>query len=227
MSRGRPTFTESNRTIVLISSQERPKSKHFSVGADNPAFDRASDRERETEARPLHRHERLEQLVAVSKPAFSGRSGRRRYLDFISQRRMSGKDRTSPFQGEGGKIWSVRLARCPASRTGSPVGSPNGRAALEAGTGLRARGCAKTPAFILRVKRPSRFRQSENQKCCGSSREKAIKKNDSPHSWLAHVCTQPGPILAIRGTSRDRLSWVQTCHSLSRLWLAQGVPDGR
>jgi hypothetical protein len=38
MSHGRPTFTESNRAIVLISSQERPKSKHISAGADKPAL---------------------------------------------------------------------------------------------------------------------------------------------------------------------------------------------
>src|SRR6516162_176787 len=46
MSRGRPTFTESNRAIVLISSQERPKSKHISAGADNPALDRRGQRGR-------------------------------------------------------------------------------------------------------------------------------------------------------------------------------------
>src|SRR5271156_3448827 len=50
MSRGRPTFTESIRAIVLISSQARRKSKHISAGTDNPAFDRASNRERETQA---------------------------------------------------------------------------------------------------------------------------------------------------------------------------------
>src|SRR5262249_52739861 len=66
MSRGRPTFTESNLAIVLISSQERPKSKPISVNADNPAFDRASNRERETQGRRLHCHERLEQLAALS-----------------------------------------------------------------------------------------------------------------------------------------------------------------
>ena len=32
------------------------------------------------------------------------------------------------------------------------------------------------------------------------------------------------PIVAIRGTRRDRLSWVRSCRSLSRLWLAQDVP---
>src|ERR1700751_5599150 len=66
ISRGRPTFTESNRAIVLVSSQERPKSKHISAGADKPAFDRASNRERETEAHQLHGHDRPEQLLALS-----------------------------------------------------------------------------------------------------------------------------------------------------------------
>ena len=51
------------------------------------------------------------------------------------------------------------------------------------------RTCAKTQAFIVRVESPSRFRQSENQKFWWRYREKAIKKNYSPHSWLAHVFT--------------------------------------
>src|SRR6516225_10416410 len=56
ISRGRPTFTESNRATVLISSQERPKSKYVPAGGDNPEFDRASNREREARSRQLHRH---------------------------------------------------------------------------------------------------------------------------------------------------------------------------
>src|SRR6516164_6593174 len=56
MSRGRPKFTESNRAIVLVSSQERPESNQTSAGADNSAFDRASNREREARSRQLHRH---------------------------------------------------------------------------------------------------------------------------------------------------------------------------
>jgi stalled ribosome alternative rescue factor ArfA len=65
---------------------------------------------------------------------------------------------------------------------------PRFRPVVDIGS-FRPRLC-KNPAFILRVKSLSRFRQSENQKRCGSYREKAIKKNDSPHSWLAHVFTQ-------------------------------------
>src|ERR1700730_17043715 len=68
----------------------------------------SENRERETRARQLHRHERLEQLFAVSKPEFSGRSGGCSRLEFIARRRMSGKDRTSPFRGEGGKVCNRR-----------------------------------------------------------------------------------------------------------------------
>ena len=54
------------------------------------------------------------------------------------------------------------------------------------------RGCAKTQAFIVRVESPSRFRQSVSQKFWWRNREKAIKKNHSPHTWLAHVFTKAG-----------------------------------
>jgi hypothetical protein len=74
----------------------------------------------------------------------------------------------------------------------------SGRSALTAGTALHARGCAKTPAFILRVESPSRFRQSENQKCWWRLSAEGNKENESPHSWLAHVFTQPGPFAVIR-----------------------------
>src|ERR1700740_215731 len=102
MSRGRPKFTESNRAIVLISSQERPKSKHISAGADKPVFDRASNRERETEARQLHRHDRPEQLVALSISSLpyslSGRSAaaRTRALRSRPSVRGSGYDEAQP-----------------------------------------------------------------------------------------------------------------------------------
>src|SRR5215472_15434527 len=66
-----------------------------------------------------------------------------------------------------------------------------------------ARGCAKTQAFIERVESPSRFRQSENQKFWWCYREKAIKKNHSPHSWLAHVFTQAAPTAADLRTIPD------------------------
>src|SRR6516164_1574648 len=66
------------------------------------------------------------------------------------------------------------------------------------------RGCAKTQAFIVRVESPSRFRQSENQKFWWRYREKAIKKNHSPHSWLAHVFTQAGPKAVVSGNRRLR-----------------------
>ena len=55
------------------------------------------------------------------------------------------------------------------------------------------RGCAKTPAFDLRVESSSRFDQSENQKFWRELSEEGNRENDSTLSWLAHVFTRPGP----------------------------------
>ena len=60
------------------------------------------------------------------------------------------------------------------------------------------RGCAKTPAFNLRVESSSRFGQSENQKCWRRLSEEGNRENDSALSWLAHVFTRPGPFPDIR-----------------------------
>src|SRR6516225_10602546 len=75
-----------------------------------------------------------------------------------------------------------------------PVSNHGHHRPRESGTAARHRGCAKTQAFIVRVESPSRFRQSENQKFWWRYRKKAIKKNHSPHSWLAHVFTQAAPV---------------------------------
>jgi len=64
---------------------------------------------------------------------------------------------------------------------------------LVEGTGPHARGCAKTPAFNLRVENPSRFSQSENQKCWRRLSEEANRENRSALTRLAHVFPQPGP----------------------------------
>jgi hypothetical protein len=45
MSRGRPTFTESNRAIVFNPHLTRQKRNRISAGVDNPAFDRTPHRE--------------------------------------------------------------------------------------------------------------------------------------------------------------------------------------
>jgi hypothetical protein len=55
------------------------------------------------------------------------------------------------------------------------------------------RGCAKTPAFNLRVESSSRFGESESQKFWRRLYEEGNRENDSTLSWLAHVFTRPGP----------------------------------
>ena len=91
---------------------------------------------------------------------------------------------------------SLALCYCLAidseKKSGSPLAARRNCTLDDAATPFD-RGCAKTQAFIVRVESPSRFRQSENQKFWWRYREKAIKKNHSPHSWLAHVFTQAAP----------------------------------
>src|SRR6267378_2500287 len=53
-------------------------------------------------------------------------------------------------------------------------------------------GCVKTPTFNLRVEIPSRFRKFENQKCLRPRLREDDRENNSAHSWLVHVFTQPG-----------------------------------
>src|SRR5258705_14019144 len=57
------------------------------------------------------------------------------------------------------------------------------------GSGL---GRVKTPTFYLRVETPSRFRKFENQKCLRPLLREDDRENNSAHSWLLHVFTQPG-----------------------------------
>src|SRR5258708_30353419 len=57
------------------------------------------------------------------------------------------------------------------------------------GVGL---GRVKTPMFNLRVEIPSRFRKFENQKCVRPPLREDDRENNSAHSWLVHVFTQPG-----------------------------------
>src|SRR5258708_8023526 len=53
-------------------------------------------------------------------------------------------------------------------------------------------GRVKTPTFNLRVEIPSRFRKFENQKCLRPLLREDDRENNSAHSWLLHVFTQPG-----------------------------------
>src|SRR5258708_4412796 len=68
-------------------------------------------------------------------------------------------------------------------------------------TGL---GCVKTPASNLRVEIPSRFRQSENQKCLRPLLGEGDRENNSAHSWLRLVFTQPGSQADIAQTTRSQ-----------------------
>src|SRR6266403_4952388 len=53
-------------------------------------------------------------------------------------------------------------------------------------------GRVKTPTFNLRVEIPSRFRKFESQKCLRPLLREDDRENNSAHSWLVHVFTQPG-----------------------------------
>jgi len=74
-------------------------------------------------------------------------------------------------------------------------------AAIEALSGIMSRspemsasglGRVKTPTFNLRVEIPSRFRKFENQKRLRPLLREDDRENNSAHSWLVHVFTQPG-----------------------------------
>src|SRR5258706_15462830 len=58
-------------------------------------------------------------------------------------------------------------------------------------------GRVKTPTFNLRVESPSRFRKFENQKCLRPLLREDDRENNSAHSWLVHVFTQPGSKAAL------------------------------
>src|SRR6478672_8580257 len=64
-------------------------------------------------------------------------------------------------------------------------------------------GRVKTPTFNLRVEIPSRFRKFENQKCLRPLLREDDRENNSAHSWLLHVFTQPGSKAALTGPKSD------------------------
>src|SRR5882672_8487536 len=53
-------------------------------------------------------------------------------------------------------------------------------------------GRVKTPTFNLRVEIPSRFRKFKNQKCLRPLLREDDRENNSAHSLVVHVFTQPG-----------------------------------
>src|SRR5467141_1204848 len=66
--------------------------------------------------------------------------------------------------------------------------------AIDGRTSALGLGRVKTPTFNLRVETPSRFRKFENQKCLRPLLREDDRENNSAHSWLVHVFTQPGSI---------------------------------
>src|SRR5713226_4852955 len=65
-------------------------------------------------------------------------------------------------------------------------------------------GCVKTPVFNLRVEIPSRFRRFANQQHWQPLPEKDNRENNSAHSWLVDVFTQPGPNPDLRQSPQSK-----------------------
>src|SRR6478736_7143162 len=73
----------------------------------------------------------------------------------------------------------------------------------------------KTPTFNLRVEIPSRFRKFENQKCLRPLLREDDRENNSAHSWLLHVFTQPGSKTEVAALRRDVRSAPNSGHRRS------------
>src|SRR6266403_4621596 len=80
------------------------------------------------------------------------------------------------------------------------------------GSGL---GRVKTPTFNLPVEIPSRFRKFENQKCLRPLLREDDRENNSAHSWLVHVFTQPGSKAALTAPKSDFRSSPNNGHHAS------------
>src|SRR5260370_33221366 len=78
-------------------------------------------------------------------------------------------------------------------------------------------GRVKTPTFNLRVETPSRFRKFENQKCLRLLLREDDRENNSAHSWLVHVFTQPGSKTEVSALPLHFRFTPQSRHQLSPL----------
>jgi hypothetical protein len=87
-------------------------------------------------------------------------------------------------------------------------------------------GRVKTPTFNLRVEIPSRFRKFENQKCLRPLLREDDRENNSAHSWLLHVFTQPGSIASFRGCANDFRTTPINRHSQSPSACLKGTTSG-
>src|SRR5258708_1118588 len=89
-------------------------------------------------------------------------------------------------------------------------------------TGL---GRVKTPTFNLRAEIPSRFCKFENQKWLRPPLGQDDRENNSAHSWLVHVFTQPGSKGDIGdGTTSALPLPAQPVDATQALNLSAGVP---
>ena len=99
-------------------------------------------------------------------------------------------------------LWQSAKIRCDSALVGAtscdwaPMHSTSG-------SGL---GRVKTPTCNLRVEIPSRFRQLENQKHLRPLLGEDDRENNSAHSWLVHVFTQPGSFADI-GRGQTNVRW--------------------
>src|SRR5258707_14095996 len=73
-------------------------------------------------------------------------------------------------------------------------------------------GRVKTPMFNLRVEIASRFRKFENQKCLRPPLREDDRENNSAHSWLVHVFTQPGSKTEVAPLDRQVRSTLKSRH---------------
>src|ERR1700676_4713362 len=67
--------------------------------------------------------------------------------------------------------------------------------------------------FNLRVEIPSRFRKFVNQKCLRPLLREDDRENNSAHSWVVHVFTQPVSIATEMGCPR----YVRSCPDSDRI----------
>src|SRR6266516_2282948 len=91
---------------------------------------------------------------------------------------------------------------------------------------LMGLGRVKTPTFNLRVEIPSRFRKFENQKCLRPLLREDDRENNSAHSWLVHVFTQPGSKADLKQRMFDVRTFLNSGHSSGRRQCQLVPPTG-
>jgi hypothetical protein len=119
-----------------------------------------------------------------------------------------GSDSRDRFRAEiSGRLTCAALIKLAANKT---TASATGQMSA---LGL---GCVKTPATNLRVEIPSRFRQFENQKCLRPLLGEDDRENNSAHSRLGLVFTQPGSTTDLPPSKSDFRCTPKTGHRRQR-----------